>query len=163
MNENKDSHQPVGLVLLLIYQWLLVMGSLACVGVAIVTTWRDWRIDRLEDYLSALVLACWGIALAVASIGITRRRPRGFLLGMICHLILEIPALPMMLFVFGTSVYSLLFGSSGFERGLAWVFLLCALVWLPFVLISGWAFFYLRRLRKSLLAQGPQNVAGLMP
>jgi len=160
MNENKDSRRPVGLVLLLIYQWILVMGSLTYA--ATVEIWtnppRDWG-----DWLAVvffLVLACWGIAMGVASVGIMRRSPRGFLVGMICHLLLEILALPQMLFLgFLGIVGALSEPAQGFgeisQIAETITAILFALICLPFVLISGWAFFYLRKLRKSLFAQIP--------
>ncbi len=165
MTDNKDNHQPAGLFFLEFYQWFLVLIALGySSAVTVFLATGEWKHlgEQLVFLGINLVPACWGIAMAIASNGIKRRSPRGFVLGMICHLILEIPALVMILmFLFGGGVNSL--GEGGVGGAFASLGLLCALVLLPFVLISGWAFFYLRRLRKSLLAQGPQNVAGLMP
>jgi hypothetical protein len=141
MNENRDSRLPAGLIWLLIYQGLLVL-----VGVYFIVTFGILFVTYQEYgfVLYILVLVCWGTAISYASVGMIRRRPRAFLVGMICHLLLEIPAVPLML----------LFGF----MGLFWegkgepLFLGFALMWLPFVLISGWGFFYLRTLRKSLLS-----------
>jgi hypothetical protein len=165
MNENKDSNRPVGLVWLLIYQCILGVIALALGSAAMVEVLITPEVELLPELLAVIgwpVLACWGIAMGVASVGIMRRRPRGFLLGMICHLLFEILALPLLLYLGFGGIFGALSDDS-WIRGFAVLFLICALAWLPFVLISGWAFFYLRRLRKSLLAQGPQNVAGLMP
>jgi hypothetical protein len=165
MNDNKDSHRPAGLIWLLIYQWILVVIALFYSWDVIETIAKEGGsttpVELFLLLVAMLVLACWGIAMAVASIGIIRRSPRGFLIGIICHLLLEIPGLSLMLY-FG---FAYVFLSFSDHESRAWAPLvgLFALMWLPFVLISGWAFFYLRRLRKSLLAQGPQNVAGLMP
>ncbi len=164
MNDNKDGNRPVGLVWLLIYQCILgvialALGSAAMVEVLI--TPEDELLPELLAVVGWPVLACWGIAMGVASIGIIRRSPRGFLIGIICHLLLLIPSLSLMVYL-GFSYVYMSFGDSE-SRGWAPLVGLFALMCLPFVLISGWAFFYLRRLRKSLLAQGPQNVAGLMP
>src|SRR4051794_18557898 len=68
--------------------------------------------------------------------------------GTICHLLLEIPGLVGLIGFCSLGILPYL-GASKEARAWAPLFLLFALMWLPFVLISGWAFFYLRRLRKS--------------
>jgi hypothetical protein len=149
--ENRDSGLPDELIGLLIYQWILVMGSLACAGDWMVGLWTEIQRDP-SNWLYVvllLVLACWGIAMAIASVGITRQRPRGFLVGMICHLLLEILALPAMLFLGFQGVVGI---SDHGGAGFAVLLLPFALMCLPFVLISGRAFFYLRRFRKRLFS-----------
>jgi len=154
MNENKDTRLPTGLIWLLFYQGIFVLISLGYSVVGMVelldSLSRPFDFDVVTSSCVMLVLACWGTAMGVASVGMMRRSPRGFLLGMICHLVLEIPAFPIMLFLFGNYVWSLV--GSGEGRGWASFFLIFALMWLPFVLISAWAFFYLRRLRTRLLS-----------
>jgi hypothetical protein len=147
MNENKDRRLPTGLIWLLVYQWILVLGSLGYSSVAavvIVSNTPGWQ--GALGLCALLILASWGIAMAAASIGIMRRRSRGPVLGMICHLLLEIPGLPAVLF-FGCMYVLLSFSPSESSRAWAELPLIFALMWLPFVLTSGWAFFYLRRLR----------------
>ena len=149
MNENRKSRLPTGLIWLLIYQWILVL-----VGLYFILTFGVLSIDSGEYgfVLYIVVLAGWGTAMSSASVGITRRSPRAFLLGMICHLLLEILGLVGLIGFCSVGVLSLL-GGSNEARAWAPMFLLFALMWLPFVLISGWGFFYLRRLRKSIFSQ----------
>jgi hypothetical protein len=153
MNDNRDSRLPVGLIWLLIYQWILVLVAVAlgCSMASILVSGPKWEIpDVLLGGFELLVLACWGTAMGVASVGMVRRSPRGFLLGMICHGLLEIPGLPIMVGFGGMALLSLSGGGEG--GGMEPLFLLFALMWLPFVLISAWAFFYLRRLRMQLFS-----------
>ena len=152
-NANRDSRLPTALICLLVYQWILVVVVVA-LGCNIATMGSGLKLeftDRLLGWLELLLLACWGTAMVFASVGMVRRRPRAFLVGMICHLLLEVPGL---LGVFGFAF--LWFQTSWSDSG-SWVwdpfFLLFALMWLPFVVISAWAFFYLRRLRRSLFWQ----------
>jgi hypothetical protein len=149
MNENRDNRRLPGLIWLLIYQWILVLVILY-----FIVTFGMLFITH-GDYafvLYILVLSCWGTALIFASVGMVIRSPRGFLVGMICHLLLEIPGLFAVL-GFGFMIILSSLSADPEERGLASMFLLFALMWLPFVLISGWGFLYLRRLRKSLLTE----------
>lgn len=137
MNENRKIRLPTGLILLLTYQGILVLVSLGPLA-----AWLDWG-----PWPFPLLAAC-GIAMFVASVGMARRSPRGFLLGMTCHLLLAIPALLIVLFSVFSGV-NLLVQEGGFGGWSTLAFIL-GLMWLPFLLISGWAFFYLRRLRRSL-------------
>ena len=167
MNENKESRLPGGLILLLIYQWILAVISLGYSGAAIVglsnfagpplvsldlglTSSGDPSVpfNYVVMWIQFLVLACWGAAMLFASLGMVRRSPRAFLLGMMCHLPLAIPALLAVLF-FGHAGVSGLLSQQGAGSAWAPLMFILALMWLPFLLISGWAFFYLRRLRKS--------------
>jgi hypothetical protein len=152
MNEKKQSHWSVDLVLLLIYQWILAIGTLACAGAGVAELWTESHRDLSHwlDVVFILVLACWGIAMAVASWGIMRRKSRGFFLGMMCHLVVEILAMPFMLFLGFVGIVGV-FSDHGLG-GFGGMFLIFALMWLPFVLISGCGFLYLRKLRKGLLA-----------
>src|SRR5260370_14315644 len=114
MNDNKDGNRPVGLVWLLIYQCILgvialALGSAAMVEVLI--TPEDELLPELLAVVGWPVLACWGIAMGVASIGIIRRSPRGFLIGIICHLLLLIPSLSLMVYL-GFSYVYMSFGDS---------------------------------------------------
>jgi hypothetical protein len=146
VNENKDSSLPTRLTWLLIYQWILVLVSLYFV----VTSWRLFlTYPEYGFVLQILVLACWATAISYASVGMARRSPRGLLVGMICHLLLEIPALPIMLYYGFISFQPSIWSDSG-SRGWNPLFLLFALMWLPFVVLSAWAFFYLRKLRRRL-------------
>jgi hypothetical protein len=147
MDENSDNRLPAGLICLLIYQGIVVLVSLFFV----VNFWLLFLTYRDYSFvLGILVLACWATAMSYASVAMMWRSPRGFLVGMICHLILEIPALPLLLFLGFEGVVGIL-SETGLARGFAEMFLIFALMWLPFVLISGWGFFYLRKLRKGLL------------
>jgi hypothetical protein len=141
MNEKSESRLPTALILLLIYQGILVLVSLGPLA-----AWLEWGLWPFP------VLAGWGVAMLFASVGMARRSPRGFLLGMICHLLLAIPALLMVLWC-GYMYVSMSLEEGSFSlSGWAVFALILALMWLPFLLISGWAFFYLRRLRKSLFS-----------
>ena len=86
-NENGQSRLPTGLILLLIYQGILVLVSLGPLA-----AWLEWG-----PWPFPLLAAC-GIAMFLASVGMARRSPPGFLLGMVCHLLLAIPALLIVLF-----------------------------------------------------------------
>ena len=148
MNERNDNRLPAGLIWLLIFQWLLVLVSLSyAVGFAAVI-FINYREAGLIFYI--LVLAPWGAAMAYASVQMTGRRPRGFLVGMICHLLLAILSNAALATFAIMGVLSL----AGSHEGKAWapLFLLFALMWSPVALFSSWGFFYLRRLRKDLLA-----------
>jgi hypothetical protein len=140
MNGNRRSRLPIALVLLLIYQGILVLASLGPLA-----AWLEWGPGPF------LALAAFGIAMLFASVGMARRSPRGLLLGMIVHLLVAIPALLIVLcsMFFGIEM---LIQEGGFGGWSNLAFIL-ALMWLPFLLISGWAFLYLRRLRKSLWSQ----------
>jgi hypothetical protein len=87
--------------------------------------------------------------MSYASVGMMRKRVRGLLVGMICHLILAILS-NAALATFGIMgvLPSLLREKNDFGP----LFLLFALMWSPFALFSSWGFFYLRRLRKDLMA-----------
>jgi hypothetical protein len=163
MNQEQKSQHPSsrkeynlweshGLAWLLIYQWILVMGSLAYAAAAMGALWTESHRDPSYWWavVSLLVLACWAIAMAIASVGIMSQRPRGFLVGMICHLLLEMLALPVMLFLGIGGLIGI--SQHGWAGAMAELFLIFALMWLPFVLISGCGFYYLRRLRKRLLS-----------
>ncbi len=150
MNEERASRVPTGLIWLLIYQWILVLVAvcMVCGAIASIPGAKVTATEALLGSFELLVLACWGTAMVFASVGMVRRSRRGFLLGMICHVLLGILALVgVLIFV------CLWFSFSRSESG-QWVwdpfFLIFALMWLPFALISAWAFFYLRRLRKRL-------------
>ena len=99
-NENRDSRLPTALICLLMYQSIVVVVvvALGCNIAAMGSGLRLEFTDRLLGWLELLVLACWGTAMVIASVGMVRRRRRAFLVGMICHLLLEIPGL---LAVFG--------------------------------------------------------------
>jgi hypothetical protein len=83
--------------------------------------------------------------MAFASVGMLRRAPRALLVGIICHALLGILATCGFVGFAGIGVVSLLGG----HEAAAWapLFLIFAAMWLPFVLLSGWAFVRLRRLR----------------
>lgn len=154
MTENKDSRLPTGLIWLLIYQWLLVVASLgysgaAVVGLCDILSRPFAAFDVVVVSSAILVLAGWAVVMIFASVGIRRRSPRGYLLGMIGHLLLGIPAL---LGALGFGSMYLLSSVSASKDTRAWapLFLIFALMWLPLVLLSAWGFFYLRRVCKSL-------------
>jgi hypothetical protein len=149
MNENRDCRLPIGLILLLFYHGILVLISLGYSVVGMVELDSPNRLfggpfQVVTFSCALLVLAGWALVMIFASVGIVRRRPRGFLLGMIGHLLLEIPASVGFLLNFGMFVFA--------GKGWPSSFLINALVWLPFVLISAWAFFYLGRLRMRLFS-----------
>lgn len=154
MNENREKRLPAGLIWLLVFQWLLVLISLsyAVVFAVFSITERKYSYaDIILPILYILVLAPWGASMAYASVQMARRRPRGFLVGMICHLLLLIVSM-CWLFCLGSTGILMSLANNDTTRAWAPLALLFALVWLPFALISGWGFFYLRRLRKDLLA-----------
>jgi hypothetical protein len=160
MNEDRDNRLPTGLIWLLIYQGILVLVSLCYVVVLFIELYGDLygrlgSVISIADFtlgvLAFLVLAGWGTAMASASVGMIRRSPRGFLVGMICHLLVAILSMVGLIGFCSMGVLSLL-SATNEARGFAPLFLLFALMWSPFALFSGWGFFYLRRLRKSLSA-----------
>lgn len=140
MNERNDNRLPAGLIWLLTYHGIIVLIGLCYLVAAVVILITD------RDYgavLVILVLTCWTTAMSYASVGMMRKRLRGLLVGMICHLILAILS----------SVGLATFATLGIlSKDFAPLFLLFALMWSPFALFSSWAFFYLRSLRKDLLA-----------
>jgi hypothetical protein len=155
MNVARDDRLPVGIMWLLVYQGLLVLASLFLLvlyGYALVSGFPDSASGEIPFLvLFLLLLVGWALALAYASVGLTRRRPQGILVGMICHLLLGI--LAMILLVGYGSVGVLGYLSKDREaKTWAPLLLFFGLIWLPFVLVSGWGFFYLRRLRKRLLS-----------
>lgn len=156
MTERADIASPFGLVLLLFYHGLLV---LVCVGfgynfAGMLGLWGDGTALTASDAvimrLELLALTFWTSALAFASVGMVRRKPVGFLVGMICQAILLVVGLIGMLSLGFAFVASSLGGND--SRAWAPLFLIFALMWLPFVLFSAWAFSYLRRFRRGLLS-----------
>ena len=74
ISENRGSHLSAGLIGLLVYQWLLVLIAL---GYSIAATLAVWdEPNPLIPLIALFILACWGIALGLASMGIMRRNPR---------------------------------------------------------------------------------------
>ncbi len=137
---------PVGLTLLLVYQGFLVLASLFYGGAGVLVA-LDWGAYGFLWW--ALVFVACGVAITWASVGMARRRSWGFLVGMICHLLLGI--LGLVWLGFGYLVCLPHIASSNAAADWAPTFLLFTLTWLP-VLVSGWGFFYLRRLGKSLFS-----------
>src|SRR5690349_4103311 len=86
--------------LLLGYQGLLLLAGLCLiVGYGVLFLW-----SREYDFLwFTLALAALGAAVAFATVGMTRRRSWGFLLGMACHLLLGV--LGLLWLGFGYLVY----------------------------------------------------------
>jgi hypothetical protein len=140
-----EDRLPRAVVALLIYHGLLLLAS-----VFFIVTFGVFLVTQHEYgfVLYILALVCWGSAISYASVGMSRRRPGGFLVGMICHLLLAVVGL---VGIFSLVVLPFLDGSKE-AREWAPLFLLFALMWLPFVVISAWGFFYLRRLRQSMLS-----------
>jgi|GEM_PF-6097606 hypothetical protein len=144
MHEDRDNRLPAGLIWLLIYQGILVLVSL-CYAVAFFLEIYDdlfRRVGRfnIADFtlglLYVLVLASWETAMAFASVGMTRRSPRGFLVGMICHLLVAILSMVGLSGFCCMGVLSSL-SATNEARGFAPLFLLFALMWLPTLLASG--------------------------
>jgi hypothetical protein len=155
MNQDRDSRPQAGLILLLVYQGILVLVSLgyavgAIVGLLDIMSRPFDPADVVAVSCAIMVLAGWAALMIFASLGIVRRSPRGFFLGMIGHLLLAIPSL--MAFV-GLGFMFIFGAASANKETRAWapLFLIFALMWLPTALLSGWAFYYLRRLRASFL------------
>jgi hypothetical protein len=146
-SDSRDSRLSARLIGLLIYQWILVTIALAYSAAGTVAVWGEQ--EPLVPLLALLVLACWGTAMGVAALGVRRRRPREILLGMVCHLLLAIPG-GLAIGTLGFMFVATSLNSSHDARAWAPLFLLFALMWLPFVLLSAWAFFYLRRLRAAV-------------
>jgi hypothetical protein len=148
MNQRKDNRLPASLIWLLIYHGIIVLIGLGYLVAAVVILITDREYGAM---LVILVLTCWTAAMFYAAVGMMRKRLRGLLVGMICHLILAILSNAGLATFAVLGVLSLL--ARGDEaKGWAPLFLLFALMWSPFALFSSWAFFYLRRLRKDLLA-----------
>src|SRR6516225_1429086 len=143
MNERKDNRLPAGLIWLLIYHWIIVLIGLCYLVAAVVILITDREYGAV---LVVLVLTCWTTAMSYASVGMMRKRLRGLLVGMICHLILAILSNAALATFAIMGVY--LLGGSHDERAWAPLPLLFALMWSPFAPFSSWGFFYLRRLRK---------------
>jgi hypothetical protein len=158
MNDNSKSRLPTGLICLLIFQWVLVLVSLgySVAGTLALGFHPDFSSEDasiVESFLFScvpLVLAGWGLAMGYASIGIVRRSSQGFRIGMICHLLLGVVGWAFVLILVGS--WALIRTHSGGQEGMEGLFLLFAFMWLPILLPSAWAFFYLRRLRKSQFA-----------
>ena len=142
MNERKDNRLPAGLIWLLIYHWIIVLIGLCYLVAAVVILITDREYGAV---LVILVHTCWTTAMSYASVGMMRKRLRGLLVGMICHLILAILSNAAL------ATFAIM-GVLPIADGFGPLFLLFALMWSPFALFSSWGFFYLRRLRKDLLA-----------
>jgi hypothetical protein len=124
----------VGLILMLIYQAFLVLFTFYFV-VSFLSH------DYLPVYGFVPVCSlCWGAAMTYASIGMIMRSPQAFLVGMICHALLEMIGTVL------TCLYSMAAVATHETE-----YLVIALMWLPFLLISGWGFFFLGSLRQRLL------------
>jgi hypothetical protein len=145
-----DGRLPVGFYCLLVYHGLLVVIGLKYIldQVLVLETY-GFSSETLCMILSSAV---WTAALVYASVAMVMRQPQGFLVGMICHFLLW--ALAMYVFI-QFSVLGFVeanFFLGGGVLGLAEFVALLGLISLPFILLSGGGFFYLRRLRKSLLS-----------
>jgi hypothetical protein len=71
---------------------------------------------------------------------------------MICHLLIAVSSSAGLATFAILGVLPYLLGGSKDAKAWSPLFLLFALMWSPFALFSSWGFFYLRRLRKDLLA-----------
>lgn len=160
MNENRKSRLPTGLLCLLVFQWILVLVSLgySVAGTLAFGILPDVGSKNMSSIVESflfsfvlLVLAGWGLAMGYASIGIVRRSSQGFRIGMICHLLLGVVGWAFVLFLVG--LWALIRIHSGGQGGMEDLFLLFAFMWLPILLPSAWAYFYLRRLRKNMFFQ----------
>jgi hypothetical protein len=142
---------PPGLIGLLTYQWVAVVSAvgMGCIVARMTFQAKTGLPDMLLNLLTVAVLFAWGATMAVVSDGMTRQSSRAFFVGIVCHVLLEIPAL---IFMF---MFLVLWLESSWNEHGTWVwdpfFLIFAGLWSPFVLISAWAIFYLRKLRRSLL------------
>jgi hypothetical protein len=161
-NNNQHNRLPAGLMCLLLYQGFLTLCSLGYTIAAVVEL-----VDMMgpSSYVAGvgevlmtssviIVLAGWTAAMIYASVEIVRRRPRGFFLGMLFHLLLEVVGWSFVLFLLGAALVAV---RDKDGRGWAGLFLLFAFLWLPFLLPSLWAYSYLRRCRASLLSQVAPN------
>ncbi len=145
MNERNDGRLTAGLIWLLIYNLILALIGLGYLVAAVVILITDGEYGAVPVIL---VLTCWIPAMSHASVGMMRKKPRGLRAGMICHLLLAILSnVGLVTFAF-LGVMCLLDRSDEAE---AWapLFLLFALMWSPFALVSSWGFFYLRRLHND--------------
>lgn len=145
MNERNDNRLPAGLIWLLIYHWIIVLIGLGYLIASVVIFITDLEYAVT---LVILVLTCWTSAMSYSAVGMMRKRLRGLLVGMICHLILAILSNAAL------ATFAIMGVLSWSHDAKAWapLWLLFALMWSPFALFSSWGFFYLRRLRKDLLA-----------
>jgi hypothetical protein len=125
----------VGLILMLIYQGILVLFTFY-----FVVSFGSHDYLPVDVLIWVYVLICWGAAMTYASIGMIMRSPPAFLVGMICHALLEMIGIVL------ACLYSMAAVAMHKTLDLA-----VALMWLPFLLISGWGFFFLGSLRKRLL------------
>ncbi len=141
MNERGENRLPTGLKWVLIYQWILVV-----IGVFFILTYVRlfFAYNEIAFISYVVVLAGGALAISIASVGMMRRSQRAVVLGMICHLLLAVLSLVGLIGFFVVGVLA----SSGGHEGKAMypLFLMFALMWSPFILISGWAFRYLRDL-----------------
>lgn len=154
MNENRWRRLPASLIGLLTYQWFLALGSLGY-SVVFAMAIPDPSLEDALEFLFLFIVACWGSAMAVASIRIPMGSSRGCLLGTGCHIILVIAGLSLMLFVFYLSrsnVASLMPGRNMPFRGVIQVRILAilALGWTPIIPLSVWGIRVLHRRRMSL-------------
>lgn len=150
MNKRNNDRLPASLIWFLIYHGIVVLIGLGYLvaSVVIIITDREYAV-----VLVTLVLSCWTAAMSYAAVGMVRKRPRGLLVGMICHLLLAIMSnIGLATFAIGALPLLAYRNLSREWQGFAPLFLLFALMWSPFALFSSWGFFYLRRLRKDLLA-----------
>jgi heme/copper-type cytochrome/quinol oxidase subunit 3 len=150
MQQDRETRTPTGLVVLLIYQWILVLICLGYSSGFAVTIWQDpGAYLPHAAFLLFLLIPIWGVAMGFASLAMTRRSRQGFQWAMICHFLLGMVGSG---FVLTHGYIYIQMSSKGSSDTRAWapLFLIVALMWLPFVLISVWAFFYLRRLREPL-------------
>ena len=125
----------VGPILMLIYQGILVL--LTCY---FVVSFGSHDYLPVHVLIWVYVLICWGTAMTYASIGMIMRSPPAFLVGMICHALLEMIGMVL------ACLYSMAAVATHETE-----YLVIALMWLPFLLISGWGFFFLGILRRRLL------------
>ncbi len=142
MNEHVENRWPTGLKWLLVYQFILVVISVYFI-LTYVTLFIAYKETAFMLYVA--IIACAALAISIASVGMMRRSHRAVVLGMICHLLIAVLSVVGLI---GFFLVGLLASSQGGHEGKAMfpMFLMFALMWSPFILISGWAFRYLRDL-----------------
>lgn len=150
MNENSDHRVGPGLVWLLLYQCILAL-LLGAEGYNFATEGAGAGLslaDRLLGWLASVLCVGGALAIVWASVGMLRRRPRAYLVSMICHLLGAIIAMSG---VIACGIVFIVADRGGHEEK-AWapMFLLFALLWLPVAVLACWAFVYVRRLRTRL-------------
>jgi hypothetical protein len=144
MVEPNDNRSLAEMKWVQLCQWILIA---VCIYFIVRFVQLMIAYDDLGFLMYIVPLTIAALLLIWTSIGMLRRNPRAFFVAMICHLLVTIVAAIGLICFLGIGLFS----SVGGHDAAAWssMFFLFALMWLPFVLISGGVSYYLHKVTEQ--------------